>query len=162
MKVMNTAMLEEMEPTTGFMKGWALTYVLIWVSLFWRILLAKLKDDWVNEGMKWLVVQEEAMEQEAREELFRESLAKEIEGKVGELRELEQGADKEKELVWNIHYPPSICRAHELIATLQFWLECQICEVLKFWLWVPEIIKCKDLYSIRNDVVLKHYTDSLI
>jgi hypothetical protein len=49
--------------------------------------------------MKWLVVQEEAMEQEAREELFRESLAKEIEGKVGELRELEQGADKEKELV---------------------------------------------------------------
>lgn len=46
-----------------------------------------------------LVVQEEAEEQEAREELFREALVKEIEGKVGVMRELEQGADKEKELV---------------------------------------------------------------
>ena len=47
-------------------------------------------------------MQEEAEEQEAREELFREALVKEIEGKVGEMRELEQGADKsdkEKELV---------------------------------------------------------------
>lgn len=52
-----------------------------------------------NGTNHWIYEREEAMEQEAREELFRESLAKEIEGKVGELRELEQGADKEKELV---------------------------------------------------------------
>lgn len=44
------------------------------------------------------VLQEEIDEQEAREELFRDDLAKEIEGKVGDMRELED-AEKEKELV---------------------------------------------------------------
>ncbi|KAG0573736.1 hypothetical protein KC19_VG205000 [Ceratodon purpureus] len=52
-----------------------------------------------NGTNHWIYEREEALEQEAREELFREALVKEIEGKVGEMRELEQGADKEKELV---------------------------------------------------------------
>lgn len=59
-----------------------------------------------------LVVQEEAEEQEAREELFREALVKEIEGKVGVMRELEQGADKEKELVWSNQLPVNLQTSH--------------------------------------------------
>ena len=66
----------------------------------WRIEFENIeKSQSITHVIKWLVVQEEALEQEAREELFREALVKEIEGKVGEMRELEQGADKEKELV---------------------------------------------------------------
>lgn len=43
-------------------------------------------------------MQEEIEEIENREELFREALVKEIEGKVGEMRELEgAGKDREKE-----------------------------------------------------------------
>jgi hypothetical protein len=44
----------------------------------------------------FVLVQQEVNEEEAREELLREELVKEIEDKVGELRELED-ADKEKE-----------------------------------------------------------------
>jgi len=51
-----------------------------------------------NGTAHWMYDMEDAAEEEAREELFREALVKEIEGKVGDLRELED-ADKEKELV---------------------------------------------------------------
>jgi len=51
-----------------------------------------------NGTNHWIYDMADLEEEEAREELFREALVKEIEGKVGEMRELE-GADKEKELV---------------------------------------------------------------
>lgn len=46
----------------------------------------------------WMYKLEEEEEVEAREELWREELAREIEERVGEIRELEE-AEKEKELV---------------------------------------------------------------
>jgi len=64
--------------------------------IFWNIIL-----EFIRKRSEWLnlpVVQEERDEEEAREELFKEALVKEIEGQVGERRELED-ADKEKELV---------------------------------------------------------------
>ncbi|CAM6013115.1 unnamed protein product [Sphagnum balticum] len=54
------------------------------------------RKDGGNGTQFWIYNRQEVDEEEAREELLREELVKEIEDKVGELRELED-ADKEKE-----------------------------------------------------------------
>lgn len=89
-------------------------------------------------------MQEEIEEIENREELFREALVKEIEGKVGEMRELEgagKDREKEKELVWRIYqYSQQFAELTSLVVNIycSLWNDRR---TVRLWLQSHKVLK---------------------